>query len=97
MQNKEFANVLALATEKGKISKSKVIAQFIEAHEGNSNGELNLDGEITPEIEILASKIPHNLKINEPTIKEVLLKAAEQKTSSEEPKTRTTKFKAQEW
>lgn len=97
MNNKSFANALALATEKGKISKSKRISEFVETHNGVANGEIDLDGDVTPEIVELANKLPKNLKINEPNIKEVLAQASTATVAKKEVSTRTSNFKAQEW
>lgn len=97
MNNNQFANALALATEKGKINKSKRVAEFIEKYNGTSDGDINLDGEVTAEIKEFASKLPHNLKIKEPMIKEVLASASMSSVDYKEPSTRTSTFKAQEW
>lgn len=97
MNNNQFANVLALATKNGKISKSKRVNEFIEKYNGSPDGEINLDGEVTKEIVEFANKIPHNLKINEPTIKEILINAVTSESDTTESKTKTSSFKAHEW
>lgn len=43
MTNKDFASVLAIAVEKKKLNKTKLVSEFITTHKGDSNDDPTLD------------------------------------------------------
>jgi len=101
MTNKQFASILALAVEKGKLNKSKLVEEFINAHDGSSKDQVKLDEAKTPtpeQVTFVADFRKKRAKIKDSQLDDYFNKIAEnaEKPKATAPVAENKHYRAQE-
>lgn len=99
MNNKDFANILAIALKNGKISECKLVSNFIETYEGDASVK-NINTKVedaTPEIIQFVTKLRNRrIKVKDHQLMDLI---CEIESLSPEPEITTTDgdYQAEEW